>query len=460
MWQSIFTHVEKLREITQDSDMTQKELLQSSGGYRNHGLALVYAMSLYANQWFPLTTQIKCSENMRAMYRVFATTIENEATGLEEDVDVVAHGSGSRNPANDTERSVMSMINALENSDSMNAFTRWTILDEMHSRLESPWMSDHVLQFLNDLNDTRIAFTLVMRAFHSQRNDLSKRDIEKFVPYEKKHSEFTKLPTTQGSVLEGAFRRIMTTSTDDGSERLVSLRTKFRHSKKKRPSKADRINTTEAGNNLRSFWEDAERALREANVLTDDSLAVLTDVNPIVSYPDIKGQTSPVSAIPTPAQASASAFVPLESAQPRDYVARRVPRTLIEMQAEARQRAAPVNVTLPAPEDAPQPEEERERSKIKLPAADYNTIQILLGTSNEARPGEIAWGDIVSLVNEIGFTGPHRHPGSARYFRPSDELKKTQVSNHTAIICNFEPDSVTIGEASPVFGPERLLTCL
>ncbi|KUI54969.1 hypothetical protein VP1G_02378 [Cytospora mali] len=382
MWQSILTHTEKLREIIQQTGMEQKELARGSVVYRGHSLAILYLTALYGRHFLRLLQRLKCSEKMRALFRVTVETVDDQK------VESIEHGPGrgTRKPTDENERTTLALINALDNEESRVVFGNWTITDEMRNRIDRSFMSDYAMDFLDELNDARLIFHFVMRAWDSQRHSISTSDIDDNVPFEDMFKKLNGLLTGQGSPLERVFNKVMT-STDDGSARLVSLRRQFRHSKKAKQSKAEKANTIAAENNLKSFWEDMERVLNEANVLTEDVKAVLADVNPITSFRDSGTETTPAPARPQPAQAATAEFVPIPAAQAEDLVARRVPRTLIAMQDDARQRKVTVHMKEGRPTDAPQPQIGREWPKIVLGPTDYETIQFLMGTSNEARPG-------------------------------------------------------------------------
>lgn len=365
------------------------------------------------NLWELVVDRLIPAENVRGLYRI--------------DIDgKIVQGLGTRSPSSENERTVVSIINAIGNDEAKTIFGDFTLMDELYRRVPKTWMSDHVTTVLEEMNDAKLLFAHIHRAWDSAQFFLNLYDVNEPFWHVTWQEQVMAVPCSPGSPLERVFHRIMMTTDSNGSQKLSSLRRRFRYTKKAKLSKAQRTDSIEAEANLKSLWEGVERVLQEGNALSEDVKAVLADVEPLVTSPDSGASSTSASVKP----ASAQPFVPIPAAQPGDLVARRVPRTLIDLQAEARKRVTTANIMkdIDGPADAPEPEEGHEWPKILLGPDEYTTVGHLLGTSNEARPGEIDWTDIVALMNAIGFTGPRTHPGSARSFVPGEALKRDQVS--------------------------------
>ncbi|ROW05711.1 hypothetical protein VMCG_05174 [Cytospora schulzeri] len=331
-WQGIFDHTEKARQIVQESKLTQRELSRGYGPYRAHVLAIMRQLAYSGRIFISSLPQIKCSPSMRGLYTV------------DEDNFAMHQGLGTRKPANDNERTVIAMVNALENKDSTAAFGVWTIVEEMFRRIQRPWMSDYIVDHLEQYHIHWLILHLILRALDSQRHDFTEEDLVDDLPCVDRLERLLKVSCQSGSDMERIFHRLMMT-TDSSGSRLVSLRNKFRYTKKNKMSKAERKNAIDAENNLRQLWEEAEKVLGESgeNVLSDDVKAVLADVEPLVTNPDSGAARSAAPARPASAQSSEVPFVPIAAAQPSHLVARKVPRTLLAMQSEARKRVISVN---------------------------------------------------------------------------------------------------------------------
>lgn len=420
-WQSALTYVEKLRQISKESKMTQGELCTAEGEYRSHFLTLMANTVRVVTVTSKLIFRLKCMENARHLYRIDPSA----------EAEYLVPGQGARKPANATERALTTMLTALRHKDATKLFGRFSIIDELNRLIPRSYMSDFAMEALDESMDCVLMFSHLYRAWDSATRYIVLGETDQVPAHDARLDLFNqKLSFSPGSPIERVFHGIMTTTdSSSGAQKLGSLRNKFRHSKKAKMSKAERASSIEAEANLKRFWEAAERVLDEKGLLSDDVKAVLADCEPWTTNPDPKAAGGSGPAKPAaPAQAPGP-FVPLPAAQPGDLVARKVPRTLIDLQADARKRVVAIeDDDGDAPVDAPKPEEGTQWPKIVLSADNYTVLEYLLGTSSKARPGEIEWNDIVRLLNAIGFAGPKMHPGSARFFIPGEALRKNQVS--------------------------------
>lgn len=87
------------------------------------------------------------------------------------------------------------------------------------------WL-DYVVDFLEEVNDARLILELVLRAWDSERHDISQQGFDESLPFQERLTRLLCLPNNTGSPLEHIFHEIMITTDDNGSQRLSSLRNK------------------------------------------------------------------------------------------------------------------------------------------------------------------------------------------------------------------------------------------
>lgn len=426
-------HVEKQRQIVEDYDIPEQEIMRVSKEYQSHSYSIDSATLLCSYHIHNLGTMIKSSKRFRDMYRSRQVYRTEEGTEPKL-VDVIDQSAGTRKPANETERYITGLLKTHDDDRAREGvFKGFTILEELARRLDGSMVSSAVLDTLNQLVAVRFLSFCFSRGWAMDALAWSDCTVDFQRPREDIISRITAIPYDEKSDLAGAFRKIMTTTSSDGSEKIAPLSKHLDHTTNPKARPNERIKAIQAEDNLRQFWEDAEGILMATKAVSDDILDVIKDVTPLNAYPETRDPAANTKSTTTPAPAAvpAAPFVPLPAAAPGDYVAKKVPRKLVELQEEARKREFQATVVeQQEPEDAPVPEDGQEWPRIELGPEHYATVDLLLGTSTVARPGEISWNDFTNLMLAIGFEGPQRHAGSARSFVPSAELRATQVSIH------------------------------
>lgn len=118
-------------------------------------------------------------------------------------------------------------------------------------------------------------------------------------------------------------------------------------------------------------------------------------------------------------------YSPIRRARPDEDRPRR------PMVDRARRRADLQRIVPAAPALPAAPDPGRERPKIELPSAQYDLLRQLMSTDNEKRPGQVAWKDMISLFEAIGFRldkGGRKSRGALEVFVPTQDLAQSQVS--------------------------------
>lgn len=417
-WQAIFTLVEQLRGMRNDYDGSHLDLLEDSDEYAANILGIIRIGNHYKSNSVDLLRAIRCSENMRDYFVI------SEDTGA-------VRTNGNTKPKNNAARDLFALASTLNHDSTRNIFTEWTLFEEIYTLLQAnDRLADpYLMSIAEDLNSLSSVMMVLERVWHStHRYDLDINSLDLVRGALDYTTPLQRLRALDPFATNGVLQNLV------HGHLKRPLRDNYYYKKQGRMARRDYDANETAVTNLAGFWAAAEPMLGGASALSETVRELLHSAQPLtVTRPDRSDRaataktssTSSSSAAAaqgtTPSNISSSAFtaggddhhqpgrITFEERRSKEKTRPAVTLTLVEPPAPA---------ALPAPADYP---------PIQLPPQHYNTVQMLMGPSTEARSGTISWAAVVGCLAAMGF-GYRTGQGSGRVFHPSDALMATQVS--------------------------------
>ncbi|KAJ4418578.1 hypothetical protein N0V82_005463 [Gnomoniopsis sp. IMI 355080] len=369
-WQTIFSLVEKLRDMRHGHDGSHVDLLENSDEYATYMLGIIRAGHHYKSNSVDLKRTIGCSQYMRGYFRISEITFDIEPLG-------------PLKPKNNAERTLIALASTLGNQTTRDVFGEWTIFEEVHAllkgnpRLSTPYLAG-IAQDLNSLS--------------SRLRELNVEDAHGVLQ----------------SLVQDYLKR--------------PLKDNYTFKTQGRMSKRDYEANEKALGNLAGFWDAAEVMLgtEEVAALSDTVKELLAEAQPLtVPKPPsaAKKKTKTTTNTLAKTEVGSSTFTTTGSSND-------TPRMTFE-ERRVKEKTRPeivLRLAVPAPAALPA---HAVYPNIQLPLQHYNTIQMLMGPNSAARPGTISWAAVVGCLGAMGFSY-NTSQGSARVFVPSTTLMASQ----------------------------------
>lgn len=406
-WQAIFTRIEKLRGMRNDYDGSHIDLMEDSDEYTTTIAALIRIGNHYKSNSVDLLQAIRCSENMRAYYVIYEATQKVE--------------SWAEKPKSNAARDLFALATTLTDDATREIFTEWTLFEEIYALLQAnDRIADpYLMSIAEDLNSLSSLMLVLERVWHTTRRydldsdalGLVQGALDYTLPLQRLRNM---TPFIATEVLQSLVHGYLK----------LPLADNYFYKKRGRMVRKDYEANEVALTNLAEFWNAAEAILGDVGAISQTVRELLATAQPLtVTRPDRPSQgtsrttrTSSAQEIQTSGVSSAFTTgsdepkrITFEERRVKEKTRPEVPVTELE----------PPPAALPAPAVYPD---------IQLPLEHYNTIQMLMGPSTEARPGTIPWNAVVGCLVAMGFNYSTGH-GSARIFQPSEALMASQVSD-------------------------------